>query len=123
MNELHSELCPSPRTDLRSNYLLNTCIAGIEECDLLLLIGTNPRYEASLFNARIRKRCLSVSMALFAIIHLNVFESFHSWFSAGMGLLQTTKPFLPHNLFNFIFITTPWCAKNSGAGLMCNILK
>ena len=30
-------------TDLRSNYLLNTTIAGIEEADLVLLIGTNPR--------------------------------------------------------------------------------
>ena len=43
-------------TDLRSNYLLNTRIAGIEESDVLLLVGTNPRYEAPLFNARIRKR-------------------------------------------------------------------
>ncbi|XP_067649239.1 NADH-ubiquinone oxidoreductase 75 kDa subunit, mitochondrial-like [Haliotis asinina] len=42
-------------TDLRSNYLLNTRIAGIEEADLLLLVGTNPRYEAPIFNARIRK--------------------------------------------------------------------
>lgn len=42
-------------TDLRSNYLLNTKIAGIEEADLILLIGTNPRFEAPLFNARIRK--------------------------------------------------------------------
>jgi len=31
-------------TDLRSNYLLNTGIAGIEDADLVLLIGTNPRY-------------------------------------------------------------------------------
>lgn len=44
------------RSDLRSNYLLNTRIAGIEEADLLLLVGMNPRYEAPLFNARIRKR-------------------------------------------------------------------
>lgn len=44
------------RSDLRSNYLLNTGIAGIEQADLLLLIGTNPRYEAPLVNARIRKR-------------------------------------------------------------------
>ncbi|XP_068184990.1 NADH-ubiquinone oxidoreductase 75 kDa subunit, mitochondrial-like [Antennarius striatus] len=45
-------------SDLRSNYLLNTSIAGIEEADLLLLVGTNPRYEAPLFNARIRKSWL-----------------------------------------------------------------
>lgn len=42
-------------TDLRSNYLLNSTIAGVEEADVLLLVGTNPRYEAPVFNARIRK--------------------------------------------------------------------
>ncbi|XP_055937287.1 NADH-ubiquinone oxidoreductase 75 kDa subunit, mitochondrial-like [Argiope bruennichi] len=41
--------------DLRSNYLLNGKISGVEQADLLLLIGTNPRYEAPIFNARIRK--------------------------------------------------------------------
>jgi NADH dehydrogenase (ubiquinone) Fe-S protein 1 len=41
--------------DLRSNYLLNDSIAAIEESDALLLIGTNPRYEAPVLNARIRK--------------------------------------------------------------------
>lgn len=45
-------------TDLRSNYLLNSRISGIEEADVLLLVGTNPRYEAPLFNARIRKSWL-----------------------------------------------------------------
>ena len=42
-------------TDIRSNYLLNTTINGCEDADLVLLIGTNPRYEASLLNARLRK--------------------------------------------------------------------
>ncbi|KFM81932.1 hypothetical protein X975_02652, partial [Stegodyphus mimosarum] len=41
--------------DVRSNYLLNSKIAGVEESDLVVLIGTNPRYEAPVFNARIRK--------------------------------------------------------------------
>ncbi|KAM5229355.1 NADH-ubiquinone oxidoreductase 75 kDa subunit, mitochondrial isoform 1-T1 [Ctenodactylus gundi] len=45
-------------TDLRSNYLLNTTIAGVEEADVILLVGTNPRFEAPLFNARIRKSWL-----------------------------------------------------------------
>jgi NADH dehydrogenase (ubiquinone) Fe-S protein 1 len=42
-------------TGLRSNYLLNSTIAGIEDADLVLLVGTNPRFEAPLLNSRIRK--------------------------------------------------------------------
>ncbi|XP_026746330.1 NADH-ubiquinone oxidoreductase 75 kDa subunit, mitochondrial [Trichoplusia ni] len=41
--------------DFRSSYLFNTKIANIEEADLILLIGTNVRFEAPLLNARIRK--------------------------------------------------------------------
>uniref|UniRef100_A0A2C9JNV6 NADH-ubiquinone oxidoreductase 75 kDa subunit, mitochondrial n=1 Tax=Biomphalaria glabrata TaxID=6526 RepID=A0A2C9JNV6_BIOGL len=41
--------------DFRSNYIFNTTIAGIEQADVVLLIGTNPRLEAPLINARIRK--------------------------------------------------------------------
>jgi NADH-quinone oxidoreductase subunit G len=40
----------------RGGYLFNTTIAGIEEADALLIIGSNPRHEAALINARIRKR-------------------------------------------------------------------
>ncbi len=41
---------------VRGSYLFNTTIAGIEAADLVLLIGTNPRWEAALINARLRKR-------------------------------------------------------------------
>ncbi len=40
----------------RCSYLFNTTIAGIEAADVCLLIGTNPRLEGSLVNARLRKR-------------------------------------------------------------------
>lgn len=40
----------------RAGYLFNTTIAGIEQADLCLLIGTNPRWEAPVVNARLRKR-------------------------------------------------------------------
>ena len=42
----------------RENYLFNSKINGIEEADFILLIGTNPRYEATILNARIRKSYL-----------------------------------------------------------------
>lgn len=45
-------------TDLRSSYLLNTTIAGVEDADLVVFVGTNPRFEAPLFNARVRKAWL-----------------------------------------------------------------
>ncbi|MCB1354714.1 MAG: NADH-quinone oxidoreductase subunit G, partial [Rhodobacteraceae bacterium] len=40
----------------RAGYLFNTTIAGIEDADFCLLIGTDPRWEAPLVNARLRKR-------------------------------------------------------------------
>jgi NADH-quinone oxidoreductase subunit G len=43
----------------RENYLFNSTINGIEESDLIFLIGTNPRYEATILNARIRKAYLN----------------------------------------------------------------
>jgi len=42
----------------RDFYTFNSTIAGIEEADAILLIGTNPRREAPVLNARIRKRQL-----------------------------------------------------------------
>jgi NADH-quinone oxidoreductase subunit G len=39
----------------RENYIFNSSINGIEESDLIFLIGANPRYEATILNARIRK--------------------------------------------------------------------
>ncbi|MCM2292172.1 NADH-quinone oxidoreductase subunit NuoG [Allorhizobium sp. BGMRC 0089] len=40
----------------RASYLFNAGIEGIEDADALLLIGANPRFEAAVLNARIRKR-------------------------------------------------------------------
>ena len=40
----------------RDFYLFNTTIAGIDQADAALIIGSNPRLEAPVINARIRKR-------------------------------------------------------------------
>ena len=45
------------RADRRA-YLFNTGIAGLEKADVILLVGTNPRAEAPMINARIRKTWL-----------------------------------------------------------------
>jgi NADH-quinone oxidoreductase subunit G len=43
----------------REFYLFNSTIAGIDVADAVLLIGTNPRHEATVLNARLRKRYLA----------------------------------------------------------------
>jgi NADH-quinone oxidoreductase subunit G len=42
----------------RAGYLFNATIAGIDQADALLIVGSNPRKEAPVLNARIRKRSL-----------------------------------------------------------------
>ena len=44
---------------VRASYIFNTGIAGIEQADRCLLIGTNPKVEAPIINARLRKRWLA----------------------------------------------------------------
>ena len=44
---------------VRSSYIFNSGISNIENCDSILLVGTNPRWEASILNARIRKQYLN----------------------------------------------------------------
>ena len=44
--------------DVRANYAFNSKIYGVEEADCILLVGTNPRHEAAVLNARIRKQWL-----------------------------------------------------------------
>ena len=54
-------------TDKRENYLFNSSINGIEESDLIFLIGTNPRFEATILNARIRKSFLNNSTKIISL--------------------------------------------------------
>ena len=44
--------------DIRSTYLANTGVMGFEGADVVLLVGSNPRLEAPVFNARLRKAFL-----------------------------------------------------------------
>ena len=51
----------------RENYLFNSKIKGIEESDLIILIGTNPRFEATILNARIRKAYVKNKTKIFSL--------------------------------------------------------
>jgi len=51
----------------KMNYLFNSSINGIEKSDLVLLIGCNPRHEATILNARIRKAFRNNKTKIFSI--------------------------------------------------------
>jgi NADH-quinone oxidoreductase subunit G len=51
----------------RGSYIFNAGIRGIDQADAILLIGTNPRAEAPVLNARIRKRYLHGHCAIGSI--------------------------------------------------------
>ncbi len=51
----------------RATYVFNAGLAGVEEADAILLIGTNPRLEAPILNARIRKSWLRSDVRIASI--------------------------------------------------------
>ena len=72
----------------RENYLFNSKINGIEESDLILLIGTNPRFEATMLNARIRKAYLNNNTK---IVSLNNIGDLTYPYQSLDGKTQTIK--------------------------------
>ena len=50
----------------RENYIFNSKINGIEDSDFILLVGANPRFEATMLNARIRKAYLNNNVKIFS---------------------------------------------------------
>ena len=59
-----------------SNYTMPDKFVAVEQADAILLVGTNPRYEAPIFNARIRKTYVFFFCCCFSCI--DVKSSFRS---------------------------------------------
>ena len=78
----------------RENYLFNSSINGIEEADLILLIGTNPRFEATMINARIRKAYLSNNNR---VISLNDLGDLTYNYQSLNGRVKTIKDIFENN--------------------------
>lgn len=62
LDQANGQSAPVHGVDIRSNYLFNSTIPGLDEADTILLIGTNPRHEAAVLNSRIRRRYLHTDL-------------------------------------------------------------
>ncbi|MDA9076941.1 NADH-quinone oxidoreductase subunit NuoG [Candidatus Pelagibacter sp.] len=85
----------------RENYLFNSSINGIEEADFIFLLGTNPRFEATILNARIRKAYLQNKTK---IISLNEMGDLTFPYQSLDGNTETIKKIIEgkHEVSNLI---------------------
>jgi len=71
----------------RASYLFNPTIQGIESADALLIIGSNPRFEASVLNARIRKRYRMGNFPIAVVGERSELRYEHEYLGAGTDTL------------------------------------
>ena len=72
----------------RVSYLFNSSIEGVEQADAILLVGTNPRTEATVLNARIRKRWQSAPTKI-GFVGAKVDLTYpYDYFGAGPDILM-----------------------------------
>jgi NADH-quinone oxidoreductase subunit G len=82
----------------RESWLFNSTIHGIEDADVVLLVGTNPRLEAPVLNARLRKRWLAGALRIGVIGPQADLTYPHDYLGAGpstlTGLIEVKGAFI-----------------------------
>lgn len=73
----------------RASYIFNPTIEGIEEADALVIIGANPRLEAAVLNARIRKRWRAGPFPIAVIGEADELRYEYTHLGAGTDTLKT----------------------------------
>jgi NADH-quinone oxidoreductase subunit G len=71
----------------RASYIFNPTIAGIDQADALLIVGSNPRKEAAVLNARIRKRWRTGQLKVGVIGARSDLIYAHDYIGAGLDSL------------------------------------
>ncbi|MGD9801754.1 MAG: NADH-quinone oxidoreductase subunit NuoG [Parvularculaceae bacterium] len=106
----------------REGYLFNSGIAGIERADRILLIGTNPRWEAPLVNARIRKAWLADLNLKIALIGEQRDLTFaYEHLGAGAESLAKGGDFLKGAERPMVIIGMGAIARADGAAILADI--
>jgi NADH-quinone oxidoreductase subunit G len=103
----------------RAGYLFNTTIAGIEQADACVLIGTNPRYEAAIVNARLRKRWLQGGFKLGAFgPALDLTFPVTTLGTGPQGLVERARAFLSEAKNPMLILGTGALRRKDGAAIL-----
>jgi len=108
----------------RAGYLFNSTIAGIDEADAIMLIGTNPRLEAPVLNARIRKRWLKGNLLVGVIGEKADLTYSYNYLGAGPESLARFVDHPPAQKQKPMFIVGQGAlARSDGAQVLSQAMK
>ena len=114
----------------RASYIFNPTIEGIEDADAILIIGSNPRREAAILNARLRKRWRMGELPIALIGEQADLRFGHEYLGAGpetlKDLVDGTNKFtakLKRAKKPMIIIGQGALARGDGAGVLANAAK
>jgi len=88
----------------RASYLFNSSIAGVDEADAIMIVGANPRREAPVLNARIRKRWLKGDLPIGVIGEKADLTYGYNYLGAGPDSLAAFAEHPPANKTKPMFI-------------------
>jgi NADH-quinone oxidoreductase subunit G len=108
----------------RAGYIFNSTIAGIEEADAIMLIGCNPRLEAPVLNARIRKRALKGGLVIGVIGERADLTYDYAYLGAGADSLAKLAEHAPAKAQKPMFIIGQGAlARSDGAAILALAAK
>ncbi len=108
----------------RAGYIFNSTIAGIEEADAIMLIGCNPRLEAPVLNARIRKRALKGGLTIGVIGERADLTYDYTYLGAGAESLAKLAEHAPAKAQKPMFIIGQGAlARSDGAAILALAAK
>ena len=88
----------------RASYLFNSTVAGIDQADAIMVIGSNPRHEAPVLNARIRRRWLKGGVLIGVNGHEADLTYHYNYLGAGPESLAAFADHPPANKTKPMFI-------------------
>ncbi|MBU4530303.1 MAG: NADH-quinone oxidoreductase subunit NuoG [Hoeflea sp.] len=114
----------------RASYIFNPTIEGIEDADAILIIGSNPRREAAILNARLRKRWRMGDLPIGLIGEQADLRYAHEYLGAGpetlMALVDGSNKFsakLKRAKKPMIIIGQGALTRGDGASILANAAK
>ncbi len=108
----------------RASYLFNSTIAGVDQADAILVIGSNPRREAPVLNARIRRRWLKGGVLTGVIGELADLTYKYNWLGAGPDTLAQVAEKPPAGMTKpMLVIGAGAFARPDGAAVLASLAK